>query len=120
MRPVGHTRDSQLSAFFVLLAIVSVLEAMYGAAVLLHITTPPQMADTELALYTGWFVAAVVSAIAIMQWKKWGVYTLALATLIVSIVTILQGTATLGGASLAALIILALIIYLPPIWNEFE
>jgi len=121
MGPIERKRDPQVTALFIILAIVSALGAVYCAAVLSGIQSIPlHISSAELALYTAWFVVAIVSAVAILEWKKWGIYALGIATLIVTIVNIAQGSATWGGASLGVLIAFVLFVYLRPIWDEFE
>jgi hypothetical protein len=121
MQPSKRKLESQLGGFFVLLAIVSILGALYCLAALARIQgISLHLSDSDLLLYTVWFIAAAVSSIAIVRCKKWGVYILSIATLIVTVANILQGSATWGGASLGAIVAFALLLSIRPIWGKFD
>lgn len=77
-------------------------------------------AGTRHMLYITWFAIAVVSIEAILHWIKAGVYALALATLVVTVVDVFAGVATPGGASLGLLVAFILFVYLRPVWGLFD
>lgn len=77
-------------------------------------------ADWRHFLYTTWFAIAIVSIETILNWYKAGVYILAGATLVVTLVDLLGGMATLGGASLGVLVFAIIFIHIRPVWNLFE
>ncbi|MFW5691805.1 MAG: hypothetical protein ACOCX3_00485 [Chloroflexota bacterium] len=71
-------------------------------------------------LYTTWFALAVVSIEAILYQIRAGVITLVIATLAVAIAELLAGVATIGGASLGLLVFFIVVVYIRPIWKEFD
>lgn len=71
-------------------------------------------------LYATWFMLAVVCIEAILNWIRGGVYVLVIATLVVTLAEWSQGIASLGGASLAALLVLLLVAYVRPLWDQFD
>lgn len=77
-------------------------------------------ANGRLVLYVSWFAVASASAEAILNWLKLGVYILVAATAIVTVVEVISGTATLGGASLGLLVAFVMVVYLRPEWSLYE
>ena len=98
------------------------LSAVMGLLISLVMLARNSAPNAELrhVLYTTWFAITIVSIEAILHWLKVGVYALGLATATVTLVELLEGVATLGGASLGFLVAFILITYLHPIWNQFE
>ena len=74
----------------------------------------------RIMVYASWFVLAIVSIEAIFNWVRAGVYTLVLATCVVTAVDLLLGYATIGGASLGLLVAFVIVVYLRPVWKRFE
>jgi Na+/H+ antiporter NhaA len=104
-----------LRVFLRMLQVGSVLGAIYTIAL-----TAAREPDWQWMLYASWFAIAAVSAEAILHWIKAGVYVLVLATLVVSFVELGAGTATLGGASLALLLLFVLVTYIYPEWDQYD
>ncbi|RMG69723.1 MAG: hypothetical protein D6711_18925 [Chloroflexi bacterium] len=110
--------SSELRILLRLIQIVAAISLMFGIATLARDTA--SIADWMLLLYLTWFTLAIVSIEAIFRWLKVGVYTLILATLVVTLVEILTGRATIGGASLGILVAYIIIVYIRPLWGDFE
>lgn len=110
--------NPELRTMLRLFQIVAAVSLMMGLATLARDTA--SIADWMLLLYLSWFTLAIVSIEAIFRYLKAGVYTLLLATLVVTLAEIIQGSATLGGASLGLLVIFIFTVYIRPMWSEFE
>lgn len=74
----------------------------------------------SLALYGTWFLVCVESCEAMIHNHRWGVYLLGLSTLIVTIVDILRGKATIGGAALGLVVLALIIAYLNANWHPSQ
>lgn len=66
----------------------------------------------NLAIYGAWFIVCVEACEAMIRGWRWGAYLLAGATLFITILDIVRGEATLGGASLGAIILVLVVAYL--------
>lgn len=108
-RPRRH--DPMLSSTLGVLVVVSVFGLVYCILILTN-AGAARMTALQLLLYTGWFAVSAVSAYAMLHWKLWGVFALGAATLIVTVVDILNDWATWGGATLGLLITFILVAYL--------
>ncbi len=75
---------------------------------------------TRHLVYVSWFTVTLVSIEAILQWIKIGVYALVLMTIAITILDFLTGAATLGGASLGLLVVFIMLVYVRPVWHQFN
>ena len=71
-------------------------------------------------LYMSWFAVTFISIEAILNWIKLGVYALIAATVVVTILDLFIGAATFGGASLGLLVAFLLLVYVRPLWHQFD
>ncbi len=112
----GHLNElNQVSRVFQMVAAIGFL---FGLATLAGDTASD--AEWRYLLYTTWFAVAVISLEAVIHRLKVGVYALVLATTTITIVDVISGEATLGGASLGILILYILLVYLRPSWTHFD
>jgi hypothetical protein len=114
----NRKRSTELTAILAIFEGVSLLGLVYCVLVAAQNTQP--MPAWRLAFYGAWFAVSAVCVYAMIHWKKWGAYGLALATVVVTVVDIVQGFATWGGASLGLLIAVLVAAYLRPHWMDFE
>jgi hypothetical protein len=114
----NRKRSTELTAILAIFEVVSLLGLVYCLLVAVQNLQP--MPIWRLAFYGGWFAVSAVCVYAMLRWKKWGAYGLAVATLIVTVVDIARGFATWGGASLGLLIAVLIAAYLRPHWMDFE
>jgi len=68
--------------------------------------------EASLALYGAWFILCVEATEAMVQGWRWGAGLLGGVTLFITIVDLMRGSATLGGATLGLLILILIIAYL--------
>lgn len=78
------------------------------------------ISDDRLMLYTLWFIVAIVSIEAILRFIRAGIYALAIITLAVTMLDWAAGAMTIGGASLAVLLVVFFITYVKPFWQHLE
>jgi hypothetical protein len=114
----NRKRSTELTAILAIFEVVSLLGLVYCLLVAIQNLQP--MPAWRLAFYGGWFAVSAVCVYAMLRWRKWGAYSLAAATLIVTVVDIVQGFATWGGASLGLIITVLVAAYLRPHWMDFE
>ena len=115
---VSHRMKPEYRAVLRIFQLFAVMGLLISLVMLARNTAPN--AELRHMLYTTWFVITIISIEAILHWLKIGVYTLGLATAMITLVELLEGVATLGGASLGLLVAFILVVYLHPIWNQFE
>ena len=116
----NRQRSTELTAILAIFEVVSLLGLIYCLLVLVGIQSAQPMPAWRLAFYGGWFAVSAVCVYAMLHWKKWGAYGLAAATSIVTVLDIVKGSATWGGASLGLLIAVLIAAYLRPHWMDFE
>ncbi len=108
----------QLRVLLRFFQIVALLGLGYSVATLA--VAPAYNADWMTMLYTTWFALNLVSAEAILYRIKAGVVTLVISTAIIAIAEVLAGVASIGGASLGLLVAFIVIVYVRPLWEEFD
>lgn len=103
MRRLNWQRNPDLLAVINVLAAASFLGFLYCMAALLYkFTTIP---SASLVLYSIWFLVSLGSLVLMRQGDNWGAYAISIATILIGIYEITHGTATFGGALLAAWVI---------------
>jgi hypothetical protein len=110
-----HSPETRLALRF--FQIVAAIGLLYGLALL---AGDAPNANYRHIVYTLWFGVTVVSIEAILNWLKTGVYALVTMTVVVTLVDILEGVATLGGATLGLLVAFVIVVYLLPMWRQFD
>lgn len=70
------------------------------------------IADASLALYGAWFILCVEATEAMIQGWRWGAGLLGSTTLAITVIDLMRGEATLGGATLGILIVVLIIAYM--------
>ncbi len=100
--------------------LASFIAGSYCFFVLIGKQSNPFEAQWQNAFYGSWFGLAIVSTIAILSWKRWGVTLLGVATLIVAVVNIFMGAATWSGAILSIFIAVILAVLLKDEWEWFD
>jgi len=113
-------RSTELTAILGIFEVVSLLGLVYCALVLAGVQNAQPMPAWRLMIYGAWFGVSAVSVYAMLHWKRWGAYGLAVATLVVTVVDIVKGFATWGGASLGLIVAVLVAAYLRPHWVDFE
>jgi hypothetical protein len=116
----NRERSTELTAILAIFEIVSVLGLVYCLLVLAGLQNAQPQPAWRLVFYGGWFAVSAVCVYAMLRWKRWGAYGLAAATLVVTVVDIVKGLATWGGASLGLIIAALIAVYLRPHWIDFE
>lgn len=110
MRQVTWQRNPDLLAVINVLAAASFLGFLYCMAALLYkFTTVP---TDSLVLYSFWFLISMGSLFLMSHGDEWGAYALSIGTMLIGIYEITHGTATFGGALLAAWVIFLALYYL--------
>ena len=104
-----------LLRFFQMVALLG-----FGYSVATLAVAPAYNADWMYMLYTTWFALNLVSAQAILYEIRAGVVTLVISTAVIAIAELLAGVASVGGASLGLLVAFVVIVYVRPIWEEFD
>jgi hypothetical protein len=107
-----HHQNTELTSILTVFEVVSMLGLIYCLLVLAGLQIAQHMPVYQLLLYGGWFALSAVCVFAMLRQRKWGAYGLAIATLIVTVVDIRQGTATFGGACLGLVIAILIVDYL--------
>lgn len=120
MKGQERKRGCGFLALLWLMQVFFTLGAVLGALVLLGVQEGPPMPRWELIFYTAYFAVAAICAYAIYEWKRWGVYGLALASMVVVTVNIFRGTATLAGALFGLLLAAAMAFYIRASWRRFR
>ncbi|GEM_PF-2454347 len=118
MNANGRKHNPQLTTFLRLLQCVAILGVLYCVPLIVNSQTGGP--TWRLLLYVTWFATAAVSAEAILQWFKAGVYILAGMTFVVGMADILSGFAALGGLTLTLLLVFVIAEYIFPEWWQFE
>jgi hypothetical protein len=116
----NRKRSTELTAILAIFEAVSLLGLVYCLLALTGLQSAQATPSWRWVFYGGWFAVSAVCVYTMLHWKKWGAYGLAAATLIVTLVDIVQGSATWGGASLGLLIAFVVAVYLRPHWMDFE
>lgn len=118
MRNVEKQYDPIVMAAINMLGAASVIGVLLCVAAFLHDGTG---ASTELGVYFIWFSVSIISVQLMRRGDHWGAYGLAIITVLVGLYDLSRGTATLGGAMLALLVITILIAYVQQDnWGEQE
>ena len=114
-------RSTGFSAILLSLGIISVLGAIYCLLALTGVQSyHPTLSQWQLLFYGSWYVVCTISVVAILRWRRWGVYLVGAATLVVAGVNLLAGSVTVQAATLALIVATSLLIYLRPIWRHFR
>jgi hypothetical protein len=116
----GRKRSTELTAILTLFEGISLLGLGYCLLMLAGVQNITAILPWRLVLYASWFAISAVGVYAMLHWKRWGAYMLAIATLAITFVDISQGYATWGGASMGLVIAVLLVIYLYPHWMHFD
>ena len=105
----NYQHDPVIIATLRILEFISLVGAIYCAAGLLMdgFVIP----HVSLAIYGAWFILCVEATEAMIQGWRWGTYLLGGSTLFITIVDIMRGEATLGGATLGILIAVLIVAY---------
>lgn len=111
----AYEHDMEFRRFLRMLEGVSLVGMLFA---MWHISST--QGEMFYIIYASWFAVAIASAEAILNWFKVGVYALVLATGVVTLFEIASGNATLGGATLGALLIVVMVGYLQPIWERLD
>ena len=120
MQPFERKRSPELSALLGMLEIISVLGALYCLVILADLQSAASVSTGCLLTCMAWFAVSAISVYGILHWKKWGIYALGVATTVLTIINLVQRSATWGGASLGLLIGFIFAAYLRPIWRSFD
>ena len=118
MKTFNGSRHNETRLVFRLFQIIAAVGLFLSVAMLA--SEPPLGAKIGQMVYISWFAIAVISIEAILQKLKVGVYALVFATITVTVVDLMIGKATLGGASLGLLVGYVLIVYIRPDWWQFD
>jgi hypothetical protein len=118
MQTLRNRHTPEMRVMLRTLQIVALAGLVIGIVTLAKATAP--YAEWRLMLYISWFAIAVISAEAILYWLKAGVHALLGMTLLVTLIELVSGSASLGGASLGLLMIVILVGYLYPLRNQFD
>lgn len=118
MTTFTHRHTAEFRRVLRAFQVIALIGLVVSLANLARLTAPN--AELRLFVYISWFTIAIISAEAILHWIKTGVYALILATVSVSIIEIIDGTASIGGASLGLLIAYVLYSYVHPVWHQFD
>ena len=110
MRNLNRHYDPNLLAIMNLLGAASLMGFLYCLFVLLH--GGFMLDPSAVFLYLLWFAISFISVHLMKRGDVWGAYALGIATLALSIYEIVRGTASIGGAALAAFVMLLLISYI--------
>jgi hypothetical protein len=116
----GRKRSAELTAILMIFEGVSLLGLVYCLLALTGVQSVQSMLPWRLALYAAWFAVSAVGVYAMLHWKRWGAYVLAIATFVITFMDIAQGYATWGGASLGLVVTALLVVYLYPHWMHFD
>jgi len=110
MSLVKRDERTMLTATLNLLGVISLTGALYCLYTLLHggILNP----STDITLYMVWFTISWLSVTVMKTGDIWGAYALGIATGIVGIYDLMQGAATIGGATLGAMIFIIISLYM--------
>jgi hypothetical protein len=120
MQPFERKRSPELSALLGMLEIVSILGLLYCLVMLADLLNAAPVSTECLLVCMAWFAVSAISVYGILHWKKWGIYALGVATTVLTIINLVQRSATWGGASLGLLIGFIFAVYLRPIWRYFD
>ncbi|MEL6308297.1 MAG: hypothetical protein AAFQ52_09150 [Chloroflexota bacterium] len=109
MSLVRRDERTALTATLDLLGVISLTGALYCLYLLLYFGL--LYPSSDFSLYMVWFTISWLSVIVMKQGDIWGAYALGIATVIVGIYDLVQGAATIGGATLGAIIFITLALY---------
>jgi hypothetical protein len=102
--------DPNLLAIINMLGAASLMGFLYCLAVLLHGVSG--FAITDITLYMLWFAISLLSVYVMKKGDIWAAYALVIATVAISIYDLARGTATIGGATLGATVMLTAFTYI--------
>jgi hypothetical protein len=121
MRFAERKRSAGFSAIMVSLGTICVLGAIYCLLALTGAQSyHPTLTQRQLLFYGSWYVVSAIAVVAILHWRRWGVYLAGVATLLVAGANILRGTVTVQAATLAVIVVASLLAYMRPIWHHFR
>lgn len=116
-----YSNNNQSSQMSDLRRVIRMLEAFSLIGLLFSILAIAESGgDLIYIVSASWFAVALVSFQSILNFYKIGLYTLIIATVIVTVFDLTIGTATFGGASLAILLGIILYSVIKPVWTQFE
>ena len=99
-----------LSSVLQLLELVSLIGLLFCGLLLTHGSMTMDLA--QVMVYAVWFLISVVSVHLMQNDDRWGAYSLAAATIAVTLFDLIKGHASLGGAFLGLLLMVIVIAYL--------
>lgn len=110
MQRLNWQRDPNLLMVINVLGTASLLGFLYCLyALLVDVLLISQI---SIIIYAAWFLTSIVSLYLMRQGDQWGAYALAIATGLIGIYELVNGTATFGGAVLAASVFILVLYYL--------
>lgn len=104
-----HKHESTLFTTLRLLEILALVGLIYCVFVLMVFNSTM---DASALILGGWFMTSAICLHLMRHNHRWGAYGLGIATLIVTVIDIINGQASLGGASVGVLILFVLLAYL--------
>jgi hypothetical protein len=110
--------DPQLRVLLRFFQMIALMGILIGLATLTRSTTPK--VDTLQTLYLTWFTLSFVSVQAILYKIRAGVIVLVVSTAVVTLVELMAGVASIGGATLGSLVVFMIVVYVQPVWEEFD
>ena len=113
-----RTNYGILSSILQLMELVSLIGLLFCGLLLTH--GPLAMDLAQVMVYAVWFLMSVVSIHLVQRNDRWGAYSLAAATVAVTLFDMIKGHASLGGAVLGLLVMVIVIAYLRFSRSNFE
>jgi hypothetical protein len=81
-------QSSELTTMLLIVSIISLLELLYCIIALLNIQSASSIPTWRMLVYSAWFAISITCTFSMIRGKRWGVYLLAIATLLVTVVDI--------------------------------
>lgn len=100
MESVEHQRSTALSIALVLVGALCLMGVVYCALAAVGLQSHPALPTWQFLFYGAWLASGALCVYALLRWKRWGVVGLGVAALVVSLVSLIQGSVTLQGVSL--------------------
>jgi hypothetical protein len=120
MTSAERKRNVVLAALLGTLELISLLGFIGCLLALIDLQCIPSIPEGMLLFYGVCFGVCAICVYGMLDWKRWGVYGLGLLAIMLSMVNVLQGTATFQSAVVGVLLAVTFLASLRPAWPHFD
>ncbi len=120
MTSAERKRNVVLAALLGTLELISLLGFIGCLLALADLQSMPSIPQGMLLFYGACFGVCAICVYGMLDWKRWGVYGFGLLIVALSMINVLQGTATFQSAVVGVVLAVAFLASLRPAWPHFD